>query len=89
MDSQKEYLKVCHEVCNKVYRLGAISEAVGSGNAYTNVQNILKSFSVSDAKVADILAQVRAALPTTEALLIGKPQAGQKLYCARVNRRIR
>jgi len=55
----------------------AISEAVGSGNAYTNVQNILKSFSVSDAKVADILAQVRAALPTTEALLIGKPQAGK------------
>ncbi|MGL5078351.1 MAG: GTPase family protein, partial [Waterburya sp.] len=34
-------------------------------------------FSVSDEKVAEILATVRAKLPTTEALLIGKPQAGK------------
>ncbi|MEL6468381.1 MAG: GTPase [Cyanobacteria bacterium J06623_4] len=40
-------------------------------------QNALKTFSVSDAQVAEILAQVRAELPTTEALLIGKPQAGK------------
>ncbi|MGL6343602.1 MAG: GTPase family protein [Waterburya sp.] len=34
-------------------------------------------FSVSDERVAEILATVRAKLPTTEALLIGKPQAGK------------
>jgi uncharacterized protein (DUF697 family)/predicted GTPase len=34
-------------------------------------------FSVSDAEVAEILAAVRAELPTTEALLLGKPQAGK------------
>lgn len=34
-------------------------------------------FSVSDEQVAEILAKVRAQLPTTEALLIGKPQAGK------------
>ena len=34
-------------------------------------------FSVSEAQVAEILETVRAELPTTEALLIGKPQAGK------------
>lgn len=34
-------------------------------------------FNVSEAEVAEILEQVRAELPTTEALLIGKPQAGK------------
>lgn len=34
-------------------------------------------FSVSEEKVAEILTTVRAKLPTTEALLIGKPQAGK------------
>ncbi|MGK7873362.1 MAG: YcjF family protein [Xenococcaceae cyanobacterium] len=34
-------------------------------------------FSVSEAQVAEILETVRAQLPTTEALLIGKPQAGK------------
>ena len=37
----------------------------------------VKWFSVSDAQVAEILATVRAELPTTEALLLGKPQAGK------------
>ncbi len=36
-----------------------------------------KWFSVDDTQVAEILASVRAQLPTTEALLIGKPQAGK------------
>ncbi len=40
-------------------------------------QNVLETFSVGDAQVAEILARVRAELPTTEALLIGKPQAGK------------
>ena len=34
-------------------------------------------FNVSDEQVAEILASVREKLPTTEALLIGKPQAGK------------
>ncbi|MGB3297294.1 MAG: GTPase [Phormidesmis sp.] len=51
--------------------------AIKPSEAYANVQSILQSFSVSDRKIADILQQVRAELPTTEALLIGKPQAGK------------
>ncbi len=35
------------------------------------------NFNVSEARVAEILATVRAELPTTEALLIGKPQTGK------------
>ncbi|MEL6929116.1 MAG: GTPase, partial [Cyanobacteria bacterium J06600_6] len=34
-------------------------------------------FNVNDEQVAEILANVREKLPTTEALLIGKPQAGK------------
>jgi len=34
-------------------------------------------FSVSEAQVTDILHRVRAELPTTEALLVGKPQTGK------------
>jgi uncharacterized protein (DUF697 family) len=37
----------------------------------------VKWFSVSDEQVAEILAAVKAKLPTTEAWLIGKPQAGK------------
>ena len=34
-------------------------------------------FSVNETQIAEILETVRAELPTTEALLIGKPQAGK------------
>ena len=44
-------------------------------NQLTN--NVLKTFRVSDEQVAKILAEVRSQLPTTEALLMGKPQAGK------------
>jgi uncharacterized protein (DUF697 family)/predicted GTPase len=40
-------------------------------------QTVVKSFSVSESQVAEILEKVRAELPTTEAILIGKPQAGK------------
>jgi uncharacterized protein (DUF697 family)/predicted GTPase len=40
-------------------------------------QTAAKWFSVSEERVAEILETVRAELPTTEALLIGKPQAGK------------
>ncbi|MGB3512436.1 MAG: 50S ribosome-binding GTPase [Microcoleaceae cyanobacterium] len=38
---------------------------------------VMQWFSVDETQVAEILAKVRAELPTTEALLIGKPQAGK------------
>ncbi len=40
-------------------------------------QTVTKWFSITDEQIAEILATVRAELPTTEALLIGKPQAGK------------
>ncbi len=40
-------------------------------------QTVTQWFSVDDARVAEILASVREKLPTTEALLVGKPQAGK------------
>jgi uncharacterized protein (DUF697 family) len=40
-------------------------------------QQLSRWFSVDDDRVAEILTTVRAQLPTTEALLIGKPQAGK------------
>ncbi|UBF29740.1 50S ribosome-binding GTPase [Kovacikia minuta CCNUW1] len=41
------------------------------------VQTLTSWFNVSDAQVAEILEQVRKELPTTEALLVGKPQSGK------------
>lgn len=41
------------------------------------INKITQSLSVSDEQVAEILARVKQELPTTEALLIGKPQAGK------------
>lgn len=40
-------------------------------------QMVTNWFSVSDDRVAEILETVRAELPTTEALFLGKPQAGK------------
>jgi uncharacterized protein (DUF697 family)/GTP-binding protein EngB required for normal cell division len=40
-------------------------------------QTVVGWFSVSETQIAEILEAVRAELPTTEALLIGKPQAGK------------
>ncbi|MBF2074643.1 MAG: 50S ribosome-binding GTPase [Synechococcales cyanobacterium C42_A2020_086] len=40
-------------------------------------RTVTQWFSVSEAEVAEILASVRAELPTTEAVLIGKPQTGK------------
>lgn len=38
---------------------------------------VVEWFSVSEGQVAEILEKVRAELPTTQALLVGKPQAGK------------
>ena len=40
-------------------------------------QTVVDWFSISDERLAEILDTVRAKLPTTEAILIGKPQAGK------------
>lgn len=51
--------------------------------ATSRIKNVLplnqltRGFQVSESEMADILAKVRQSLPTTEALLIGKPQAGK------------
>ena len=42
-----------------------------------NIGDVTKLFSVNDEQLAEILARVREELPTTEALLLGKPQAGK------------
>ncbi|WP_159784116.1 YcjF family protein [Sodalinema gerasimenkoae] len=44
---------------------------------FSKMGNVAKLFSVSDEQLAEILARVREELPTTEALLLGKPQAGK------------
>lgn len=40
-------------------------------------EKVVSWFNVSESKIAEILATVKAELPTTEALLIGKPQSGK------------
>ncbi|BFM40408.1 50S ribosome-binding GTPase [Synechocystis sp. LKSZ1] len=40
-------------------------------------QGLVRGFTVNEDQIAEILAQVRAELPTTEIILIGKPQAGK------------
>ena len=40
-------------------------------------KKLIESLTVSEAEVKEILERVRSELPTTEALLIGKPQAGK------------
>lgn len=40
-------------------------------------KTVVSWFNVSDAQIAEILKTVKEQLPTTEALLIGKPQAGK------------
>lgn len=65
-----------------VKRLGGVwNEATNRLSKLLPVEQVAKTavewFSVSETQVAEILETVRAELPTTEALLIGKPQAGK------------
>ena len=53
------------------------NEAQSSLQSSLKDSSLLKVFSVDDDQIAEILKQVKAELPTTEALLIGKPQAGK------------
>ncbi|MEW6496748.1 MAG: 50S ribosome-binding GTPase [Cyanobacteriota bacterium] len=60
---------------------GAWNTATGQLTKLLPVEQVTQTvagwFSVSEDQVAEILEKVRAELPTTEALLIGKPQAGK------------
>lgn len=68
-DSWKNRIaEVWNHTSNRVMKLLPLDRAA---------QTLVEWFSVDEAKVAEILAKVRAELPTTEALLIGKPQAGK------------
>jgi uncharacterized protein (DUF697 family)/predicted GTPase len=60
--------QVTHQVTHQVTKALPVDQVA---------QTVVGWFSVSDEQIAEILATVRANLPTTEALLIGKPQAGK------------
>ncbi|WP_396136634.1 YcjF family protein [Chamaesiphon sp. VAR_48_metabat_403] len=57
-----------HQATDKVMQILPVDKAA---------QTVSNWFRVDETQVAEILATVRAQLPTTEALLIGKPQAGK------------
>jgi uncharacterized protein (DUF697 family) len=57
-----------HQATDKVMQILPVNKAA---------QTVSNWFQVDETQVAEILATVRAQLPTTEALLIGKPQAGK------------
>ena len=65
---QHRIAEVWNDTSNRVMKLLPVDRAA---------QTLVEWFSVDEAKVAEILTKVRAELPTTEALLIGKPQAGK------------
>ncbi|MBW4578097.1 MAG: 50S ribosome-binding GTPase [Tildeniella nuda ZEHNDER 1965/U140] len=60
---------------------GTLNEQLGGWKRFAPVQwlttTLTSWFSVSEAEVVEILEQVRSELPTTEALMVGKPQAGK------------
>lgn len=53
------------------------TEAIKFVGADRLAKLVVQWFTVDEAQVSEILQEVRAKLPTTEALLIGKPQAGK------------
>ena len=60
---------------------GVFNQATGKLTQLLPVEKVTQTvgqwFNVSDTQVAEILETIRAQLPTTEALLLGKPQAGK------------
>ena len=60
---------------------GVFNQAKGKLTQLLPVERVTQTvgqwFNVSDTQVAEILETIRAQLPTTEALLLGKPQAGK------------
>ena len=60
---------------------GVFNQATDKLTQFLPIEQVTQTlgqwFSVSDTQVAEILETIRAELPTTEALLLGKPQAGK------------
>ncbi|MCL2924781.1 MAG: 50S ribosome-binding GTPase, partial [Trichodesmium sp. MAG_R04] len=68
-DSWQNHLsRIWHDTSKRLIKLFPVDQAVPI---------IMQWFTVDEAKVAEILVKVRAELPTTEAILIGKPQTGK------------
>jgi uncharacterized protein (DUF697 family)/predicted GTPase len=67
-DRQSRLVGVLQTTKNRLSQLFPIDRAA---------QKVVDLFRVSDDRLAEILAEARSRLPTTEALLIGKPQAGK------------
>lgn len=59
---------IWHDTNNRLMKLFPVDRAA---------ETIMQWFTVDEAQIAEILAKVRAELPTTEAILIGKPQTGK------------
>jgi uncharacterized protein (DUF697 family)/predicted GTPase len=59
------------------FRDGIVSGWSNAPTVRWLLKNITDWFSVSDEQIAEILQRIRTELPTTEALLLGKPQAGK------------
>ena len=69
------FLPFQHQIKNS---LGAVGDRLQKTlPVHQLAQTLSQWFGVSEAQVAEILETVRAELPTTEAILIGKPQAGK------------
>ncbi len=64
---------IWHDATDRIKQLFPVGRVSGQ----KLLQSILQSLTVSEAEIAEILEKVRAELPTTEAMLIGKPQAGK------------
>ncbi|MDE5106179.1 MAG: 50S ribosome-binding GTPase, partial [Trichodesmium sp. St17_bin3_1_1] len=65
---QNPMTSIWHNTSNRLKKLLPVGKAA---------QTIMQWFTVDEAQVAEILVKVRAELPTTEAILIGKPQTGK------------
>jgi uncharacterized protein (DUF697 family) len=65
---KKKFTEVLNQTTGKLTKLLPVEQVT---------QTVGQWFSVSDTQLAEILESIRAELPTTEALLLGKPQAGK------------
>ncbi|PZV17962.1 MAG: hypothetical protein DCF22_02870 [Leptolyngbya sp.] len=74
-DAPSGFFSFQHQIRNS---LGAVGDRLKKTLPVEQLaQTVSQWFAVSEAQVAEILETVRAELPTTEAILIGKPQAGK------------
>jgi uncharacterized protein (DUF697 family)/predicted GTPase len=72
LDMGKSWFEKARETAN-----GAVSQVTQRLPMQQVADAVMGWFKVDEAEVAEILKNVRSELPTTEALLVGKPQAGK------------